>query len=199
MVILWRSFSPPWTVSSADSFASTEFHLFFFSLLPFLLFVCGILFSLWPDWLPSLCATPFLFLRLPHSSPSLFFHFVIFLLIQKGSETDNLLLCYDDQHEREEKDEEEATSKSRCWRLFFSWAPNIFANLFHPAEHIHHNREGGLKAHRFLSHPPYNSAEKHDGILFIKLWYFFLSPLANGLSTRSESFSIFTRHPNTNR
>ena len=51
-------------------------------------------------------ATPFLF-RLPHSSPSLFFHFVIFLLIQKGSETDNFLLCYDDHTKEKKKDEKE--------------------------------------------------------------------------------------------
>ena len=43
----------------------------------------------------------------PDSSPSLFFHFVIFLLIQKGSETDNFLLCYDDHTKEKKKDEKE--------------------------------------------------------------------------------------------
>ena len=64
---------------------------------------------------PMRSATPFLF-RLPHSSPSLFFHFVIFLLIQKGSETDDFLLCYDD-HTKEKK----KTKKNLKKRLGMWW------------------------------------------------------------------------------
>lgn len=111
MVILWRSFS-----RSLDHQQHRLLHIFlgslyFFSFL-FLLFVCAVYYFRHGQTgrrrlSMRYSATPFLF-RLPHSSPSLFFHFVIFLLIQKGSETDNLLLCYDD-HTKEQK-------KKKRWR-----------------------------------------------------------------------------------
>lgn len=93
----------PWTISSTDSFTSFWVPSTFFLSFSYYLCVRYIIFAMarLVAAAVSICATPFLF-RLPHSSPSLFFHFVIFLLIQKGSETDNLLLCYDD-HTKEQK------------------------------------------------------------------------------------------------
>jgi hypothetical protein len=93
----------PWTISSTDSFTSFWIPSTFFLSFSYYLCVRYIIFAMarLVAAAVSICATPFLF-RLPHSSPSLFFHFVIFLLIQKGSETDNLLLCYDD-HTKEQK------------------------------------------------------------------------------------------------
>lgn len=164
----------PRTISSADSFTSFGFHLLFFPLI--LVILCGVLFSPWPDWPPTLCATPFLF-RLPHSSPSLFFHFVIFLLIQKGSETDNLLLCYDDRTKEQKKTKKRRRCKSG-WRLLVVGAGVFFMSTKHfcksfPSSGAHSSSSGrGAEGPQFLSHPPYSSAEKHDGIPFEKLWFF---------------------------
>lgn len=94
----------PWTISSStDSFTSFWVPSTFFLSFSYYLCVRYIIFAMarLVAAAVSICATPFLF-RLPHSSPSLFFHFVIFVLIQKGSETDDLLLCYDD-HTKEQK------------------------------------------------------------------------------------------------
>jgi hypothetical protein len=99
----------PWTISSTDSFTSFWIPSTFFLSFSYYLCVRYIIFAMarLVAAAVSICATPFLF-RLPHSSPSLFFHFVIFVLIQKGSETDDLLLCYDD-HTKEQK-------KKKRWR-----------------------------------------------------------------------------------
>ena len=75
--------------------------------------------------------TPFLFRLLPHSSPSLFLGYFS-LLIQWGSRA--ILFCVtNDQTERRAR-----ARRSRARTTFLQ-------NLFHPAEHIHHHRRGGLR------------------------------------------------------
>lgn len=122
-----------WTISSTDSFTSFWVPSTFFLSFSYYLCVRYIIFAMarLVAAAVSICATPFLF-RLPHSSPSLFFHIVIFLLIQKGSETDNLLLCYATitrKSRRKKKMKKRRPNSSgwmetsysiwyRCWRLF---------------------------------------------------------------------------------
>jgi hypothetical protein len=151
----------------------------------------------------SICATPFLF-RLPHSSPSLFFHFVIFLLIQKGSETDNLLLCYDD-HTKEQKKKKRwrrgGPAPVYGWRLLSIYgigAGVFFMSTIHfcksfPSSGAHSSSSGrgaeGPQVFVASSHPSYSSAEKHDGIP-LRNYDFFLFPLVNGSTTRSDTPSL---------
>ncbi len=210
----------PWTISSTDSFTSFWIPSTFFLSFSYYLCVRYIIFAMarLVAAAVSICATPFLF-RLPHSSPSLFFHFVIFLLIQKGSETDNFLLCYDD-HTKEQKKKKRwkrgGPTPVDGWRLLNIWyrlgAGVFFMSTKHfcksfPSSGAHSSSSGrGAEGPQVFvaSHPPYRSAEKHDGIP-LRNYDFFPFPLVNGPTTRSDTPSLswhshaFTRHQSVNR
>jgi hypothetical protein len=116
----------------------------------------------------SLPTNPFI------SVPFLPFHY--FSSSSKGKRNRQFSFVLQRSHEREEKDEKELEEEARDVvdtlvegaGVFLIRTKHfcIFANLFHPAEQIHHHRVGGLKAHKFLSHPPLSPVEKHDGISF---------------------------------
>jgi hypothetical protein len=84
------------------------------------------------------------------------------------------------------------------WRLLsiygigagvFFMSTKHFCKSF-PSSGAHSSSSGrGAEGPQDLSHPPYSSAEKHDGIP-LRNYDFFLFPLVNGPTTRSDTPSL---------